>query len=84
MKLYKKIPLEGDRLSAEHLSHLGEGEELTVVCENVAEKDNARQNAYYVRRNVPRPDGLSYSISTSNLQNTVTVSLTRVCDNVKS
>lgn len=75
MKLYKTIPLEGDRLSAEMLANLGEGETLTAVCESISEKDNARQNAYYVRKNIPRPDGFAYEVKTSNINSTVTVSL---------
>lgn len=77
MKIFKTIPLEGDKLSAEHLANLGEGEKITVLCETLAEKDNSRQNAYYVRKNIPRPDGYTYKVETSNLNNTVTVSLTK-------
>ncbi len=75
MKLFKTIPLEGDKLSAEHLASLGEGESITAVCETIAEKDNARQNAYHVRKNIPRPDGNTYKVKTSNINSTVTVSL---------
>lgn len=77
MKIFKTIPLEGDKLSAEHLANLGEDEKITVLCETLAEKDNSRQNAYYVRKNCPRPDGYTYKVETSNLNNTVTVSLTK-------
>lgn len=77
MKLYKTIPLEGDKLSAEHLAGLGEDEKITAVCETIAEKDNARQNAYYVRKNIPRPDGLTYKVETSNIAQTVTVTVTK-------
>lgn len=75
MKLFKTIPIEGDRLSAELLANLDEGETITAYCETLAEKDNARQNAYYIRRNLPRPDGLNYEVKTSNLNGTVTVSV---------
>lgn len=75
MRLYKTIPLEGDKLTAELLANLGEGETITAYCETVAEKDNARQNAYYVRKNIPRPDGLTYEVKTSNANSTVSVGL---------
>lgn len=77
MKIFKTIPLEGDKLSAEHLANLGEGEAITVRCETLAEKDNSRQCAYYARKNCPRPDGMTYKIETSNVAQTVTVSLTK-------
>lgn len=76
MKIFKTIPLEGDKLTAEYLANLGEGEVIIVRCETLAEKDNSRQNAYYVRKNCPRPDGMTYKIETSNVAQTVTVSLT--------
>lgn len=67
--------MEGETLSAEHLANLGEGESVVVYCDTLADKDNARQNAYYVRKNIPRNDGLTYKIETSNVNGTVTVSL---------
>lgn len=75
MKIFKTIPLDGDKLSAEHLANLGEGESITVHCDTVSERDNSRQNAYYVRKNIPRPDGRTYKVETSNVAQTVTVSL---------
>lgn len=76
MKIFKKIPIEGDRLTAEHLANLGEGEALIVNCETLAEKDNSRQCAYYTRKNCPRSDGKTYKVETSNIAQTVTITLT--------
>lgn len=75
MKLIKTIPLEGDKLSAKELAMLGVGESLTAFCESLADKDNARSNAYYVCKNIPRPDGNTYKIETSNLFDSVTVTV---------
>lgn len=75
MQIFKTIPLEGDRLTAEHLAKLGEGESVTIHCETLAEKDNSRQCAYYARKNNPRPDGKTYKIEVSNIKQTVTISL---------
>lgn len=82
MKIYKSIPLEGDRLSTEMLEHLDLGESLTVYCETIMERDNSRQCAYYTRKNCPRPDGRTYKIEVSNVKQTVTVSVEPKLDSV--
>lgn len=42
-----------------------------------AEFESARQNAYYIQRNCPRPDGAKYVISASYQSGTITISLTK-------
>lgn len=73
MRLTRTIPIEADKLSAELMANLGLGESITVHCDNTREYDNSRNCALYTRRNKPRLDGLTYVITTSNLNNTVTV-----------
>lgn len=46
-------------------------------CNSAAEYEAARQNAYYIRRNRPRPDGANYKISCSIKAMVITVSLTK-------
>lgn len=73
MRLTRTTPIEADKLSAELMANLGLGESITVHCDNTREYDNSRNNALWARKNKLRPDGYTYEITTSNLNNTVTV-----------
>lgn len=44
-------------------------------CDSAAELESAKQNAYYIKRNCPRPDGATYNITCSYKAMVVTVSL---------
>lgn len=65
-----------EKLTAETLARmrLG-GRPKTFRCDTAAELESARQNAYYIKRNCPRPDGATYNISYSLKAMVVTVSL---------
>ncbi len=75
MRLTKTIPIEAERLTAELMADMALGETITVHCDTLCDKDNTRQNAYWVRSNKPRLDGHTYAISTSNINSTVTVTV---------
>lgn len=53
------------------------GRSKTFRCDTAAELESARQNANYIKRNCPRPDGAAYNISYSVKAMIVTVSLTK-------
>lgn len=65
-----------EKLTADALAKmkLG-GRAKTFRCDTAAELESARQNAYYIKRNCPRPDGATYNISCSLKAMVVTVSL---------
>nr|WP_304651463.1 hypothetical protein [Bacteroides acidifaciens] len=67
-----------EKLTADALAKmkLG-GRSKTFRCDTAAELESARQNAYYIKRNCPRPDGATYNISYSVKAMIVTVSLTK-------
>lgn len=75
--MYKKVPMESKRLTTKHLARLEEDETLIVHCDTLAERDNSRQCAYYARKKCPRPDGYYYKVETSNIDKTITISLTK-------
>lgn len=77
MRLTRTIPIEGDKLTADVMEKIALGESVTAHCESIREYDNSRGNAIYVRKNRPRPDGYTYQIQTSNLNNTVTVTVVK-------
>ena len=67
-----------EKLTADALAkmRLG-GRPKAYRCDTAAELESARQNAYYIKRNCPRPDGATYNISYSVKAMIVTVSLTK-------
>lgn len=67
-----------EKLAADTLAKMRiGGRPKTFRCDTAAELESARQNAYYIKRNYPRPDGATYSISYSIKAMVITVSLTK-------
>lgn len=65
-----------EKLTADALARMKiGGRSRTFRCDTAAELESARQNAYYIKRNCPRPDGATYNISYSLKAMVVTVSL---------
>lgn len=67
---------DNTKLTAEAMAsmRLG-GRDKTFRCDNAAELESARRNAYYVKANCPRDDGAEYIIKTSLVAMTVNISL---------
>lgn len=66
-----------EKLTADALARMKiGGRPKAFRCDTAAELESARQNAYYIKRNCPRPDGASYKISCSHKAMVITVSLT--------
>lgn len=65
-----------EKLTAEALAKMKLGGRPKMFrCDTAAELESARQNAYYIKRNCPRPDGATYGISYSLKAMIVTVNL---------
>lgn len=67
-----------EKLAADALAKMRLGDcPKTFRCDTAAELESARQNASFIKRNCPRPDGATYSISYSIKAMVITVSLTK-------
>jgi len=65
-----------EKLTAEALAKMKPGGRPKMFrCDTAAELESARQNAYYIKRNCPRPDGATYGISYSLKAMVVTISV---------
>lgn len=65
-----------EKLTAEALAKMKLGGRPKIFrCDNAAEFASAQQNAYYIKRNCPRPDGTTYNISSSVKAMVVTISV---------
>lgn len=67
-----------EKLTAKVLANMKfGGRPKTFRCDTAAELESAKRNAYYIKRNCPRPDGAIYHISCSLKAMIVTVSVVK-------
>lgn len=66
-----------EKLTAKTLAEMKPGGRPKIFrYDTAAELESARQNAYYIRRKCPRPDGATYGISYSIKAMVITVCVT--------
>jgi hypothetical protein len=65
-----------EKLTADVLAKMKPGgRPKTFRCDTAAQLESARQNAYWIKRNKPRPDGAVYHISYSIKAMVITISV---------
>lgn len=65
-----------EKLTSSTLSRMTKNSRPKVFrFDTAAQFESARQNAYFIRRNCPRKDGMRYKISTSVKAMVITISL---------